>query len=133
MTELSKRLIQEIQAVPPGQVASYGQIARLAGSPGASRQVARILHSSSSRYNLPWHRIVGSGGHIKLPPGGKLEEQVLRLQAEGVEVSISRNGNQARVNMAQHNYSPAGTPPPSSSTTDTPALTVELSGDNMSS
>ena len=107
MTELSQRIISEIQKVPKGRVATYGQIARLAGSPGASRQVARLLHSSSRLHDLPWHRIVGQGGLIRLPPGAGLEEQTILLQAEGIETIISRDGSRVRVDMEYYGYDPA--------------------------
>jgi len=74
------RIIEAIRSVPRGQVSSYGAIARAAGFPGAARQVAWTLHSS---VGLPWHRIVGAGGEIKLR-GDSAIEQRLRLEAEGV-------------------------------------------------
>lgn len=65
-------------------MASYGQIAALAGSPRAARQVVRTLHSSSQKEGLPWHRVVNAKGCISLPRGGGYEEQQARLEAEGV-------------------------------------------------
>src|SRR3954464_14330422 len=69
-----------IARVPHGKVATYGQIAQLAGFPGAARQVSWALHNSRG---LPWHRIVGAGGKISLP-GEAGFEQRMRLQGEGV-------------------------------------------------
>ena len=91
MHELSAadRILAQIRAVPLGQVAGYGVIARRAGLPGRARMVARVLRDFSGT-GLPWHRILRSDGHIAFPPGsdGYLE-QARRLIAEGVEV---RNG-----------------------------------------
>ena len=61
-------------------MSTYGAIARAAGFPGAARQVARVLNRS---VGLPWQRVVGAGGEIKLA-GDPAIEQRLRLQAEGV-------------------------------------------------
>ena len=65
-------------------MATYGQIAALAGSPRAARQVVRALHSSSKKEGLPWHRVVNAKGCISLPRGAGYEEQQARLEAEGV-------------------------------------------------
>jgi len=68
-------------------VASYGQISHIAGSPRGARQVSRILHSCSAKYNLPWHRVIAGDGSISLPPGGGKEEQISLLEAEGVQLN----------------------------------------------
>lgn len=67
---------------------TYGQIARLAGSPRAARQVVRILHSMSKKYQLPWHRIINSKGQIAIKDDASYQEQMLNLQIEGIEVSL---------------------------------------------
>lgn len=69
-----------IRAIPRGKVSTYGGIARIAGYPGAARMVARILRRG---FGLPWQRVLGAGGHIKLS-GDSAIEQRLRLEAEGV-------------------------------------------------
>lgn len=75
-----RKILATIARVPKGKVSTYGAIAYAAGFPGAARQVAWALHSSQG---LPWHRIVGAGGQIKLP-GEHGFEQRMRLQSEGV-------------------------------------------------
>lgn len=75
-----------IRAVPRGKVATYMQIAAAAGNHRGARQVARVLHSSSSKDRLPWHRIINSRGTISLPPGKGFEEQRRLLRREGVMV-----------------------------------------------
>ena len=74
------RIERAIRAIPRGKVSTYGGIARLAGYPGAARLVARVLHKS---FGLPWQRVLGAGGQIKLT-GDSAVEQRLRLEAEGV-------------------------------------------------
>ena len=81
--------------IPKGRVATYGDVARAAGYPGAARQVAWALHNSSS--GIPWHRVLGAGGNIRLPGHAGLEQR-MRLQAEGVTFRGSR------VDMARHTF-----------------------------
>jgi methylated-DNA-protein-cysteine methyltransferase-like protein len=63
---------------------TYGQIARLAGSPRAARQVVRALHSMSRKHRLPWHRVVNSKGQIALQD----DEQLFLLESEGIEIGL---------------------------------------------
>jgi methylated-DNA-protein-cysteine methyltransferase-like protein len=74
------RIERVIRSIPRGKVSTYGGIARIAGYPGAARLVARVLRRS---YGLPWQRVLGAGGQIKLT-GDSAIEQRLRLEAEGV-------------------------------------------------
>jgi methylated-DNA-protein-cysteine methyltransferase-like protein len=74
------RIRAAIRQIPRGKVSTYGAVARAAGFPGAARQVARALHSS---VGLPWQRVLGSGGQIKLR-GDSAMEQRFQLEAEGV-------------------------------------------------
>lgn len=66
-------------------VATYGQIAALAGNHRAARQVAWILHSSSQRDGLPWHRVVNRRGRISMRQTSGYEAQRLLLRIEGIE------------------------------------------------
>src|SRR5262249_12853771 len=83
-----------IRRIPRGKVASYGQVAAAAGFPNLSRQVARALNVF---HDLPWHRVVGAGGAIRVP-GEHALEQRLRLEMEGVTF-VGR-----RVRMERHQY-----------------------------
>lgn len=74
------RIIKAIRNIPRGKVATYGGVARAAGYPGAARQVVGILRSS---VGLPWQRVLGAGGEIKLRGDSGIEQR-LRLEAEGV-------------------------------------------------
>jgi methylated-DNA-protein-cysteine methyltransferase-like protein len=51
-----------IKQIPYSKVSTYGKIAEAAGNPQGARQVARTLHSSSDKENLPWHRVINSTG-----------------------------------------------------------------------
>ena len=88
------RIIAAIGAIPRGKVSSYGAVARAAGYPGYARQVGQVM----KRYaGLPWHRVLGAGGAIKVPPDDAIEQR-MRLQTEGVAFRGKR------VNMAKHEF-----------------------------
>lgn len=87
-TEFTQQVIKWIRKIPAGRVATYGQIAKLAGRPNASRGVVWILHSSSEAHGLPWHRVLNSKGQIGLAKGSaghRKQRQLLR--EEGVEIT----------------------------------------------
>ncbi|MCP5103595.1 MAG: MGMT family protein [bacterium] len=84
MESFTNRVKYVIKQIPVGKVATYGQVAAMAGSYRAARQVVWILHSSSTKDNLPWHRVINKKGEISLEPGSGFEEQKQRLQKEGV-------------------------------------------------
>jgi len=92
------RILATIRKIPRGKVSTYGAIARAAGYPGAARQVVGALRSS---FDLPWHRVLGAGGEIKLR-GDSAFEQRLRLEAEGVTFQGRR------VDMKKHEFKFAG-------------------------
>lgn len=79
-----QRVIDIIKNIPQGKVATYGQIAAYAGNRRAARQVAYILHSSSLKENLSWHRVVNNKGSISLKPGHGYEIQKKLLKKEGI-------------------------------------------------
>ncbi|GLI04735.1 methylated-DNA--[protein]-cysteine S-methyltransferase [Paenibacillus tyrfis] len=87
MNPFSQRVIEIIQGIPEGYVMTYGQIAGLAGSPRGARQVVRILHSSSGKHGLPWHRVVNARGEIGIQQEEGRMLQMLYLRGEGVEVA----------------------------------------------
>lgn len=92
MAELSaeQRILAAIRAIPRGQVAGYGEVARRAGLPGRARMVARVL-SGNQDSQLPWHRVLRSDGRIAFPENSRAwREQARRLRAEGVIVERGR-------------------------------------------
>jgi methylated-DNA-protein-cysteine methyltransferase related protein len=88
------RIEAAIRRIPLGKVSTYGAVARAAGFPGAARLVARVLHRG---FGLPWQRVLGAGGEIKLR-GDSTIEQRLRLEAEGVRF------RGRRVDMKTHEF-----------------------------
>lgn len=95
----SDLVIAAVKRIPRGRVATYGQIAKLAGNPRAVRGVVWILHSSSGKHGLPWHRVINGKGIIALKPGTGFEEQVMRLVDEGVRV-----GPGSRVDLKKYQW-----------------------------
>ncbi len=84
-----QRVIEIIKKIPSRKVASYGQIAAMAGSPRAARQVVRALHTSSRKEKLPWHRVINGKGQISLKRGYGYEEQKELLEQEGITFTLS--------------------------------------------
>ena len=86
MSAIFTRLIAVVRRIPRGRVASYGQVAALAGLPRYARHVGYALHALPEATPVPWHRVVNARGGISLRPwGGGAETQALRLAAEGIE------------------------------------------------
>ncbi len=81
----SANVIKYIKKIPKGKVATYGQIAVMAGKPQGARGVSWILHSSSRKYKLPWHRVINSQGKISFDKkSSNYSLQKRRLKQEGV-------------------------------------------------
>ncbi|AAN79051.1 ybaZ [Escherichia coli O25b:H4] len=83
-----QRVWQIVAAIPEGYVTTYGDVAKLAGSPRAARQVGGVLKRLPEGSTLPWHRVVNRHGTISLT-GPDLQRQRQALLAEGVMVSGS--------------------------------------------
>ena len=86
-----------IASIPSGCVASYGQVAALAGYPNNARLVGRLLKEMPKDSTIPWHRVVNSQGKIAFAQGSALyQTQREKLLSEGVTF------NNQRINMAKH-------------------------------
>lgn len=86
--ELARQILQVVALIPYGKVASYGQIAKMAGLPKHARLVGYVLKHLDSEAEIPWHRVINSLGKISL---SKLDDQGeniqrVKLLAEGVMV-----------------------------------------------
>ncbi|AKL95138.1 methylated-DNA-(protein)-cysteine S-methyltransferase [Clostridium aceticum] len=89
MTSFTEKVVQIISSIPRGKVMTYGQIAGLSEHPRAARQVVRILHSMSRKYDLPWYRVLNSKGQIGFKDEEGFKEQKRFLELEGIEVGIN--------------------------------------------
>jgi methylated-DNA-protein-cysteine methyltransferase-like protein len=84
--EPRERIWQVVAMIPKGRVATYGQVAALAGMPRHARLVGRTLRELPGGSRLPWHRVVNASLKISQRPGsGGHREQKKRLLTEGVE------------------------------------------------
>jgi methylated-DNA-protein-cysteine methyltransferase related protein len=96
------RILATVRRVPRGRVATYGQIARVAGLPRHARHVGWALHALPAHSSVPWHRVLNARGAISLRGAdGAADTQRLRLEREGV-----RFGASGRVSLKQFGWVP---------------------------
>jgi methylated-DNA-protein-cysteine methyltransferase-like protein len=99
----SYRIIYEVvRKIPLGKVATYGQIARLAGLPGQARQVGYALHRLPSQTEVPWQRVINSRGLISFAPGSvawSMQKSI--LESEGVQFDESDS-----ISLPQYQWKP---------------------------
>jgi len=83
--DLYNSFYEVILRIPQGKVATYGQVATLAGYPGYARQVGYALHATPSNLDLPWHRVINAKGMISIKSDGPFENiQRQLLESEGI-------------------------------------------------
>ena len=90
-----------VARIPRGKVATYGAVAEAAGFPGNARRVAWALAKTEGR--LPWHRVLGAGGKIRLPREAGAEQRI-RLESEGVAF----RGGKVDMKIHEFNFSRRG-------------------------
>lgn len=98
--ELAHMILNVVCLIPAGQVATYGQVARLAGLPKHARLVGYVLKHLSAEHTVPWHRVINAQGEISLSKLNAQGEniQALKLQAEGILVIAEK------VNLKQYQW-----------------------------
>lgn len=78
-----------VRRIPRGRVATYGQVAELAGLDGHARQVGYALHHLPAKSDVPWHRVLNARGEVSPRTAGDSHElQRLLLEGEGVEFDL---------------------------------------------
>ncbi len=91
MTLNQEKIWHIVSQIPRGKVATYGQIAELAGLPGRSRLVGYTMSNLPAATRLPWHRVVNSRGRLSFPvASSQYALQRQRLEAEGVRFENER-------------------------------------------
>lgn len=88
MSPFTRRVLQTLKRVPPGRVTTYGDVARLAGRPGAARAVGNIMRAADEP-GLPYHRVVAAGGRVG-GYGDWPQLKVSLLSAEGLTIRRHR-------------------------------------------
>lgn len=97
----NERVFAVVRRIPSGRVATYGQVARLAGLGSHARQVGYALHALPDNSTVPWHRVVNAKGLVSRRSGGDSAiEQRFRLAKEGV--LFSRGG---AIDLGKHRWS----------------------------
>lgn len=99
--ERARRIAETIADIPVGRVASYGQVADIAGVTRGARQVGYVLRNLPKGHCLPWHRVITASGKIAFPEGSQaFREQARRLGEENVQV------NKGKVDMKTYRWQP---------------------------
>lgn len=102
-----REIYKVVLLIPTGRVATYGQVARLAGMPGQARLVGYALSVLANKTIVPWHRVVNARGEISLRsdggPAGLVQR--LRLEAEGVSFDT-----QDRIPLDRFQWHPESAP-----------------------
>ena len=95
-----RRIYAVVRRIPRGRVASYGQVARLAGLPGHARQVGYAMYALTAGTKVPWHRVVNAAGAVsrRRVPGAELTQRML-LEREGV-----RFGPRGRIPLDRYGW-----------------------------
>ena len=101
---LYSQIYATIRRIPRGKVATYGQIAKLAGLPRYPRLVGYALFNSETDSRLPWHRVVNAKGEISYSPSRKKADQLQHLLLEAEGVMFSERG---RIDLARYRWQPA--------------------------
>ena len=87
---MRRAFYETIACVPYGKVATYGQVATLAGYPGRARQVGFALAGMPEEWDLPWHRIINAQGKVSPRSGSNHLLQYELLASEGVVLTAQR-------------------------------------------
>lgn len=104
-SDLRDRIYAVVARIPRGRVATYGQVAALAGAPRHARQVGYALHALPAGSSLPWQRVINARGEVsRRSESGWEGFQRQLLEAEGVEL---RNG---RVDLERYRWEPPDGP-----------------------
>lgn len=99
------RIYSVVRRIPTGRVATYGQVAGLAGLGGHARQVGYAVSALPDESNVPWHRVINARGAISArgEPGGDLAQRSL-LEAEGVQFNAD-----GRISLDRYRWRPQAT------------------------
>jgi len=97
-----ERIYAVVRRIPPGRVATYGDVAALAGMPRRARQVGWALHALDAESDVPWQRVLNARGEVSArgePAAARVQRAL--LESEGVVF-----GREGRVDLAAHRWRP---------------------------
>ena len=92
-----------VRRIPRGRVATYGQVAELAGLPGRARQAGYALAALPDESDIPWHRVVNARGEVSRRAGGTAFEKIQRVLLEGEGVAFDAAG---RIPLQRYGWRP---------------------------
>ena len=96
---VDERIWQVVGSIPKGAVATYGQVAAMAGLQRGARRVGRTLAALPANTRLPWHRVVNAQGRVSLT-GAAGRHQQARLRDEGIDIRDDR------ISLARFRWTP---------------------------
>jgi methylated-DNA-protein-cysteine methyltransferase-like protein len=101
-SDRDQRIFAVVRRIPRGRIATYGQVAQLAGLGRHARQVGYALHSLDAGDRLPWHRVLNAQGRVspRAEPGGDRVQRAM-LEREGVRFDTA-----GRTDLAQFGWRP---------------------------
>ena len=99
---LHRRIHAVVSRIPRGRVATYGQVARIAGIPGQARLVGYALHALPPSTRVPWQRVVNAKGELSTPPGHDARQRRL-LEREGIRFDVRE-----RIDLSSVQWRPRG-------------------------
>jgi methylated-DNA-protein-cysteine methyltransferase-like protein len=97
------KIYAAIRRIPAGQVATYGQIAEVAGLPKQPRLVGYALFQQQVDADLPWHRVVNAKGEISYSPARRNADQLQRVLLEAEGVVFNERG---RIDLSKYRWKP---------------------------
>lgn len=100
MDQFSQQIFAVVHQIPFGRVATYGQVAHLAGYPGYARQVGKVLSRLPQGSKLPWFRVINSQGESSLNGADKARQHALLL-AEQIVINSS-----GKISLRQYQWQP---------------------------
>jgi methylated-DNA-protein-cysteine methyltransferase-like protein len=104
MSDIRAKIVAAVRRIPAGRVATYGQIAAVAGYDGHARQVGYALHDLPAGSDVPWHRVINARGEISPRSAGDSHEvQRMLLVAEGLKID-----ERGRVALAKYQWKAKG-------------------------
>ena len=98
-----RKIWSVVARIPKGRVATYGQVARLAGLPNHARLAGYALHALPDRSPLPWHRVVNAKGEVSPRRDGSMNDRLQRLMLERERVRFDARG---RIPLASFRWKP---------------------------
>ncbi|MGB3136465.1 MAG: MGMT family protein [Nodosilinea sp.] len=98
-----ERIYAVVRQIPRGKVATYGQVAELAGLVGKPRLVGYALYRVDTDLDIPWQRVINAKGEVSQSPRRNGSDYVQRVMLEGEGIPFDRYG---RIDLSQYRWHP---------------------------